>query len=130
MFKGIGQESDDIWIHISTYTKRQLRYEPDIINGILENFRAYGKFGDSIYHHWAIPVSWLGFIDTDASLMAPGFYARFGNPDGSLCPLILTRHSRQRRHAQKVADAAVGLRCIILHGSHGGVRMIYVSPSL
>jgi hypothetical protein len=26
MFKGIGQESDDIWTHISTYTKRQLTY--------------------------------------------------------------------------------------------------------
>jgi Heterokaryon incompatibility protein (HET) len=73
MFKGIRQESEDIWTHISAYTMRQLTYESDIINGILGIFREYGKFGDAIFHHWGIPVSWLGIIDDSRSKWRTSF---------------------------------------------------------
>jgi hypothetical protein len=72
-FHGIRQEPEDIWTHISAYTTRQLTYESDIINGMLGIFREYGKFGDSIFHRWGIPVSWLGFIDHSRSQWRSSF---------------------------------------------------------
>jgi hypothetical protein len=56
-FLGFGQKDDDIYHHISEYTRRNLTFDSDIYNGILGIFRPYEQLMAPIYNLWGIPSS-------------------------------------------------------------------------